>query len=76
MPFLNRISDTKALYLVAYKLNVENALALADALGDLVPALLRKLVLIDNSLKDSSVSAIFDKLAEGRGGGVRGMVLV
>ena len=76
MPFLNRISDTKALYLVAYKLNVENALALSDALGDLVPAVLRKLVLIDNSLKDSSVSAIFDKLAEGRGGGVRGMVLV
>jgi len=73
---LNRISDKKALYLVAYQLNVQNAVALSELLAEIVPGVLKKLVLIDNSLKDSSVSGIFDKLADNQGGGLRCITVV
>ena len=72
LPILGRITEkTGELNLVYYKLNEGNVSSFAKSFKFLVPSRLKKLVLIDNSIKDENCAEIVEALADNRLGGLQ-----
>lgn len=64
LPILNRINEKKnELILLNYRLNESNAKSFATVMKDLVPGTLKKLVLIDNNLRDDHLRTLFESLS-------------
>ena len=66
LPILNRIEDNY-LPLLNYQLNHSNSRSLAKAVINLVPKVMDKMYLINNSIKDIDLAAIFHGLSQTNG---------
>ena len=66
LPILNRIEDSY-LPLINYQLNHSNSRSLAKAVINLVPKVMNKMYLINNSIKDIDLASIFHGLSQTNG---------
>jgi hypothetical protein len=66
LPILNQIINGY-MPLINYQLNETNANSLAQSLQCIVPKVLRKMYLVNNSLKDKDVAKLFQELSETSG---------
>jgi hypothetical protein len=66
LPILNQIINGY-MPLINYQLNETNANSFAQSLQCIVPKVLRKMYLVNNSLKDKDVAKLFQDLSETSG---------
>ena len=67
LPVLLRISENGVLALMNYQMNQSNSNSLANSFQRIIPAVLRKLYLINSGLKDDQMEGIIKGLQDTQG---------